>query len=68
MLCSDLPKITTTKLYLHGHKKGLQHYKSVLRIKKLVLKKIDEITIIKLTIINCLAFLNRMIRIVLIAC
>ena len=35
-----------------------KHFKK----KKLVIKKIDQITIIKLTIIKCLAFLNRMIR------
>ena len=40
--------------------------KAFLRITKNSNESINQITTIKLSIINCLAFLNRMIRIVLI--
>ena len=43
---------------------ALQKHK---RITKIVIKA-NKITIIKLSIIECLVFLNRVIRIVLIAC
>ena len=55
------------KLYLHGHKRELQHCRSILRIIKKIIK-VNPITIIKLSIIDCLEFLNRMIRIVLVDC
>ena len=35
------------ELYLHGLKRGLQHYKSILRITKYCNKKIDQMTITK---------------------
>ena len=44
-----------------------KHCKSTLRITKIIVKA-NQITIIKLSKINCLASLNRMMRIVLIAC
>ena len=50
-------------LYLHGHKTDLQHCKSILTI-----TKSKSNNNIKLSMINCLAFLNRMMRIVLTAC
>ena len=53
------------ELYLHGHKRELQYCKSILTITKIVTEA-NRIKIIKHSIINCLAFLNRMIRIALI--
>ena len=53
------------ELYLHGHKRDLQHCKSILTI---TITKSKSSNNIKLSIINCLAFLNRMLRIVLTAC
>ena len=51
------------ELYLHGHKRDLQHCKSILTI-----TKSKSNNNIKLSIINCLAFPNRMLHIVLTAC
>ena len=53
------------ELYLHVHKRELHHCKSILTITKIVTEA-NRIKIIKHSIINCLAFLNRMIRIALI--
>ena len=50
---------SNNELYLHGHKRELQHCKSILTITK---RKSNNN--IKLSIINCLSFLSRMIRIV----
>ena len=51
------------ELYLHGHKRDLQHCKSILTI-----TKSKSNNNIKLSKINCLVFLNRLLRIVLTAC
>jgi len=73
--CTAVNNNNNAELYLHGHKRELQHCKSILRITatttkttttKIVMKE-NQITTIKLLILNCLAFLNRMTRIVLIA-
>ena len=51
------------ELYLHGHKRGLQHCKSILTI-----TKSKSYNNIKLWIINCLIFLIGMLGVVLTAC
>ena len=53
------------EFYLPGHKRELKYCKSILKITRIVIK-VNQI-IIKLSIIDCLALINRMIRIVLIA-
>ena len=54
------------ELYLHGHKRGLQHCKSILTI---TITKSKSYNNIKLWIINCLIFLIRMLGVnVLTAC
>ena len=53
----------SNELYLHDHERDLHRCKSIL-----TMTKSQSNNNVKLLIINCLAFLNRMIRIVLIAC
>ena len=53
------------ELNLHGHKRDLQHCKSILTI---TITKSKSNNNIKLSIINCVAFPNRMLRIALTAC
>ena len=60
----ELNNNNNNELYLHGHKRDLKHCKSILTI---TITKSKSNSDIKLLIINCLAFLNGMLRIVLTA-
>ena len=62
ILGQDNNNNNNNELYLHDHKRDLQHCKSTLTI---TITKSKSNNNIKLSIVNCLAFLNRILSIVL---